>query len=222
MVSKYDLAIVTLPEHQIGLLLPEISACNAKTVLMMFNTFQSMKEYRATVGENRFEFAFPNMAAFLVAQRLRFRVDGPGMVTTFSSPQLAELFKLAGMPSQVEDDMDAYLRSHVAMVIPLFLASLLTWQRKANLTWTEASRLNMAWTEGFNLVRGLGHELKPRSVARLARMPGWARSALLWVMSRLPAVKDLGEFGPLETRTLIDAMVAAAPNETHRLQALRP
>jgi 2-dehydropantoate 2-reductase len=220
--TPYDLAIVTVPEHQIAPVLPQISASRAKTILFMFNTFQSTDLYRSVVGAERFAFGFPNMTAYLVEHRLRFRVDGPGMVTTLSSPGLAQLFAEAAMPSEVEVDMDAYLRSHAALVVPLFLAALLTWGRKTNLTWAEAAQLDLGWTEGFNLVRSLGHALKPRQVATLSRMPALARTGVLWLLSRSRAVKDLGEFGPAETRALIDAMVAAAPGQTPHLLALRP
>jgi 2-dehydropantoate 2-reductase len=220
--TPYDLAIVTVPEHQVAPLLPMVSASSAKTILLMFNTFQGTELYRSAVGAERFTFGFPNMTAYLVEHRLRFSIDGPGMVTTLMSPDLARLFKQAGMPAEVESDMDAFLRSHAALAVPLFLAALLTWQRKINLTWTEAQQLNVAWTEGFDLVRSLGHPLKPRIVAKLSRMPSLARTGFLWLFSRSKLVKNVGEFGPMETRWLIDAMAAAAPGRTPHLLALRP
>jgi 2-dehydropantoate 2-reductase len=220
--TPYDLAIVTVPENQVAPLLPMVAASSAKTILFMFNTFEGTERYRSAVGMDRFAFGFPNMAAYLVEHRLRFRIDGPGMVTTLTRPDLARLFERAGMPSEVEGDMDAFLRSHVALAVPLFLAALLTWQRKTNLTWTEARQLNAAWTEGFKLVRSLGHPLKPRIVARLAGMPSLPRTAFLWLFSRMRVVKDIGEFGPTETRCLIDAMAAAAPDRASLLLSLRP
>jgi 2-dehydropantoate 2-reductase len=217
-----DLTIVTVPEHQVAPLLQALAASRANTILLMFNTFNGAAPYQVIVGAERFAFGFPNMSAYLVDQQLRFRIDGPGMVTTMSSPYLAKLFKEAAMPSEVEEDMDAFLRSHVALVVPLFLAALLTWQRASQLTWSEATQLNAAWTEGFDVVRSLGHTPKPRPLATLLRMPSFVRTGLLWLLSRSRPVKDLGEFGPTETRTLIDQMTAAAPNKTPRLQALRP
>lgn len=219
--TPYDLVIATLPEHQIGPLLPAIAACRAKTILLMFNTFQGTAPYRSIIGAARFAFGFPNMTAHLDEQRLRFRVDGPGMMTTLSSPDLVDLFRQAGMPGEKEDDMDAFLRSHVAMAVPLFLAALLMWKRDSNLTWAEATQLDAAWTEGFDVVRSMGHALKPRAVAMLFRLPSWLRVGLLWIFSRAQIVKEVGAFGPQETRSLIDAMAAAAPGRTPRLLALR-
>jgi len=222
LATSIDLAIVTVPEHQVAPLLPALAASRANTILLMFNTFQGTEPYRTIVGPERFAFGFPNMSAYLVDQRLRFRVDGPGMVTTMSSPILAKLFEEAAMPSEVEDDMDAFLRSHVALVVPLFLAALLTWRRPTQLTWSEATQLDAAWTEGFDLVRSLGHTPKPRLLATLLRMPSFARTGLLWLLSRSRPVKDLGEFGATETRALIDGMATAAPGKTPHLLALRP
>ena len=62
----------------------------------------------------------------------------------------------------------------------------------------------------------------PRNVALIARIPCRLRTGLLWLFARSKMVKDLGEFGPVETRWLIDAMVVAAPTRARQLAALRP
>lgn len=217
-----DLAIVTVPEHQVASILAEVSSSQAKTILFMFNTFRGTARYASAVGTERFAFGFPNMTATLVDQQLSFRVDGPGMLTTLSRPDLVTLFKDAGLPSEHEDDMDAFLRSHVALVVPLFLAGLLMWKRSYDLTWNEARQLSAALVEGFDLVKSLGHPLKPRNIAWVARMPAWVRTLVLWAFSRSAPVKAVGEFGPAETRYLIDEMVAVDPSRTQLLRALRP
>jgi 2-dehydropantoate 2-reductase len=217
-----DLVIVTIPEPNIMPLLATLSASRARAVLFMFNTFAGTERYRSAVGDHRFAFGFPNMTAYLEKDKVRFRVRGPGMVTTLSRPDLAELFEQSGLPSEVETDMDAFLKSHVAMTVPLFLSGLRTWQRAANLTWAEARQLDLAWLEAFDLVRRQGYALKPPLVDKLSRLPSAVRTALLWMFSRSKLVKDMGEFGPAETRHLIDAMEAMAPGRLPNLLALRP
>lgn len=135
---------------------------------------------------------------------------------------LLTLFQDAGLPSEYEDDMDAFLRSHVAFAVPLFLAGLLMWKRSYDLTWKEARQLSAALVEGFDLVKSLGHPLKPRNITWVARMPFWMRSFVLWAFSRSALVKAVGEFGPAETRYLIDEMVAIDPSRTQLLRELRP
>ena len=63
---------------------------------------------------------------------------------------------------------------------------------------------------------------EPRLHVTLLRMPSFVRTGLLWLLSRSRPVKDLGEFGPTETRALIDQMAAAASDKTPHLLALRP
>lgn len=221
-VTWYDLVIVTVPEHQLAPLLPQIAQCQARTILFMFNTFHGSDRYKPVISADRLAFGFPNMTAYLDDQRLRYRIDGSGMVTTVSRPDLATLFARAGMPSEFEPDMDAFLRSHVALAVPLFLAGLQLWGTNRNLTWKEARCLQAAWQEGFDLVESLGHPLKPRMVSVLARMPSFFRTCFMLAFSRSELVKGVGVFGPSETRYLIDTMAAAKPGATQTLSSLKP
>lgn len=220
--TSFDLVLITVLAHQADALLPELRASAAKAVMFMFNTFEPVERLRDAVGATRFVSAFPNMTSFFVEGRLKSVVDGPGMVTTLSSTPWAEVFRKAGLPTEVVPDMTAFLRSHVAFVVPMFLAALWTWERDTELTWAEAKALAEAMREGFEVVRALGHPLRPAMLGVVAKAPVWLLTLVLWAFSRTAAVKDLGAFGPGETRALIDAMAAAAPGQTLRLLALRP
>jgi len=204
-----DLIIVTVPEHQFAPLLPGLAASSAGTILLMFNSFGDTAVYGAALGGERMALGFPKMLAFLEGERLRFQVDGPGMIVTVSRPDLKQLFEDAGFRSTVEPNMPAFLRGHAAMVVPLFIAGLWLWERPSPLSWSEARRLADAWTEAFALVRRLGHPLRPGVVAALARLPRWLTIAVMWAFSRTAGVREVGAFGPKETRWLIDRMVEA-------------
>lgn len=218
----FDLVLVTVLDHQVDAVLPELKASAAKTVLFLFNTFQPLDRLRDAVGAERFESGFPAMTAFFVDGKLRSTVRGPGLVTTLSSAKWAEVLKQAGMPTEVETDMPSFLRSHVAFVVPLMATAMLTWKRSTELTWAEARKMSAAMVEALEVVRGLGHTLKPGFVVWLARLPSVMLTAMLWAFARTSANKNLGEFGPGETRALIDAMTAAAPGKTTQLLAIRP
>jgi 2-dehydropantoate 2-reductase len=218
----YDLVLVTVMAHQVDALLPALVASAARTILLMFNTFERTQRWRDVLGADRFAFGFPNMIAFLEEDGLRSVVTGPGMVTTLTSPQWAAVFEQAGLPSDVESDIDSYLRSHVAFVVPLMVAAQWTWKRAGALSWTEARRLAQAVHEGMALVRSLGHVIKPRAIALMARLPAPVLTGVLWVVGRTSGVKDLGAFGPNEVRSLIDAMTAAGPMKTNVLRSIRP
>jgi len=218
----YDLVLVTVLSHQVDGLLPALRASAAKSVLFLFNTFDKIDRWRDALGAERFAAGFPNMLALFVDGKLRSVVDGPGMVTTLTSARWAAVLKQAGLPTEVEPDMNSYLRSHVAFAVPAMVAGLMTWKRNAGLTWAEAAKLTGAMLEGFALVRALGHSLKPGFVPLLAALPAFVLTAMTWCFSRTASVRDLGEFGPAESRALIDAMAAAAPGKTPKLLAIRP
>lgn len=162
------------------------------------------------------------MMAFFEAGKLRSVVNCPGMVTTLSSAKWADLLRKAGMPTEVETDMESFLRTHVAFVVPLMIAGQWTWKRRSELSWVEARRLTAAMLEGLALVRSLGHKVKPAMVAWTAKLPFLLLTGAVWLLSRTSGVKNLGEFGPGEVRALIDVMVAAGPGQTDKLLAIRP
>lgn len=147
--ADYDLLLVTVLAHQVDGVLPSLAASRAPKVLFMFNAFVSLAPWRERVGADRFEVGFPNMMAFFDGDRLKSKVDGPGMVTTLSSAPWAKVLRDAGMPSEVEADMESYLKSHAAMVVPVMVAASWVWKRDHDLTWTEARRLVVAWREAF-------------------------------------------------------------------------
>ncbi|ANH66599.1 ketopantoate reductase family protein [Mitsuaria sp. 7] len=217
-----DLVIVTVPEYQFAPLLPALAASAARTILLMFNSFVDTAVYRAALGGDRVALGFPNMLAFLEDQRIRFNVDSPGMIVTVSRPDLKTLFAEAGLRSKIEPDMPAFLRSHVAMVVPLFVAGLWTCERPSALTWAEARRLVDALIEGFALVRRLGHPLRPGVVAALGGLPRGLAVAVMWAFSRSSSVREVGKFGPEETRWLIDRMTEAAGGHAPHLRDIRP
>lgn len=218
----YDLVMVTIASHHVEVLIPALAASHAKAILFMFNTFDRTDKWRDALGARRLVHGFPNMSAFFESGKLRSVIDGPGMVTTLSSPEWADVIRHAGMPVEVRTDMDSFLRTHVAFFVPLMVAALWTWKRDSALSWSEARQLTAALLEGLGLVRSLGHTLEPAIVARLARLPFPMLTGAVWLFSRTASVKNLGEFGPAEARGLIDAMVAAGPEQSAKVLAIRP
>lgn len=222
LAVPWDLVLVTVLAEQSDALFPALRASAAKQVLFLFNTFEKVDRWREVVGAERFAFGFPTMTAFFVDGRLESTVKAPGMSTTVTSEAIAKVLSGAGLPSTVEPDIESFLRSHAAFVVPTMVAAVMTWQRQTGLTWAEASTLSAAMVEGFEVVRGLGNAVIPGMVAALARLPSVVLTGLLWAAARTSGVRNLGAFGPGEARALIDAMAKAAPGKTPKLLAIRP
>ncbi|ALV05898.1 ketopantoate reductase family protein [Roseateles depolymerans] len=220
--TPWDLVLVTVLAHQVDAVLPALVSCRAATVMFMFNTFGELGSLRDVVGAHRTRFAFPNMISFFEAGKLRNVVGGPGMVTATDSVEWVERFKAAGMPAELRADMQSYLRSHVAFVVPLMAAAHMTPPQGPGVTWHQARQLATALKAGLTLVTELGHQWMPGFVVVLARLPHRLAAAMLWAFSRTTTNRDLARFGPDEVRSLIDTMAAAGPQAAAPLQAIRP
>ena len=61
--------------------MPALTACSAKTVMFMFNTFEPLAPLRDAVGA-RFAFRFPAILATLDDGMLTAEIVSSGMVTT--------------------------------------------------------------------------------------------------------------------------------------------
>jgi 2-dehydropantoate 2-reductase len=219
----WDLVLVTVLASQVDALLPSLTASAAKRVMFMFNTFEPFERLRAAVGTDRFAFGFPSILARVdVHGALDSKVMTSGLLTTVTDRNLADMFRSAGVPAVTETDMESWLRCHAAAVAPIMLASAAAHERGAGISWTEASSLAAAMAEGFRLVRDLGHRVTPTSVALVSRLPRRAMTALIWIVTKNPVIRDSGAAGVGEARTLIDAMIAAAPNALPALLRVRP
>lgn len=220
--TPWDLVLVTVLAHQVDAVLPSLASCRASTIMFMFNTFGDLHPLRDAVGAHRARFAFPNMISFFEADKLRNVVNGPGLVTATDSPEWVDLFKAAGLPAELRADMQSYLRSHAAFVVPMMAAAHLAPPHGPGITWRQSLQLATALRAGLTLVTELGHQLMPGFVIGLARLPQHVAAAMLWAFSRTKANRDLRKFGPDEVRSLIDTMADRGPQAAAPLRAVRP
>lgn len=218
--TPWDLVLVTVLATQVGTVLPALKASQARRVMFMFNTFESIEPLREAVGAARFCFGFPaGVFTLLIDGRIHPTVR-PG--TTADDREWAALFSAAGIPTVVEPDMQSWLRSHAALVAPLMSTGVKVHERGSGLTWAEAGLQARAFLAGFAIVAAHGHAFLPGYVAALARLPGVALTGLFWALSRTSMLRDLGRLGSAEPRMLIDMMNAASPQLAAPLLAIRP
>ncbi|ORA84836.1 NAD(P)-binding domain-containing protein [Mycobacterium malmoense] len=221
--TDWDLVLVTVLVSQVDVLLPVLSASAAKSVMFMFNTFQSLDRLRDAVGPQRFAFGFPAIVADLDDGRLSSTILRRGMLTTVSDPFWAKVFTDAGIPTTVHPDMESWLRTHAAVVVPLVIAGSTALRRGTGISREEAVRLARATKEGLQLVRHLGNSVTPAPIAVISRSPVPVLAALFWTLTRLDAFTRTIAAAPAdEPRTLIDEMTSAWPGRTPALLAVRP
>ena len=221
--TDWDLVLVTVLVSQVDVLLPALSASAAKSVMFMFNTFRSLDRLRDAVGPQRFAFGFPGIAAGLRDGRLSSTILRRGQLTTVSDLFWAKVFTDAGIPATVHPDMQSWLRSHAAAMVPMVIAGSTALRRGTGISRAEAVRLARAMKEGFALVRHLGNSITPAPIAIVSHSPVAVLAVLLWTLTRLDAFTRMIAIAPAdEPRMLIDEMTFACPGRTPALLAVRP
>jgi len=219
----YDLVLVTVLAPQVEAVLPSLRDCAAKTVMFMFNTFEPLTRLREAVGAERFAFGFPSVIANIVeGGQLTSAIVTRGALSPVTDAVWGKVFTDAGIPCFVEADMESWLRTHAAVVVPVMTIGVVAHARKAGVSWAEARQSARAMNEGFQLVRRLGHSLTPSAIAVFSHLPSFLVTTLLWVASRFNLFRKMGAVGPREPRALIDEMSAVAPGQTLALLAIRP
>jgi 2-dehydropantoate 2-reductase len=218
--TPYDLVLVTVLAPQVAAVLPALQASAARTVMFMFNTFEPLDPLRDAVGAERFAAGFPaGVFTLLLDGKIKPQIRGG---TTVGDAAWARTFSDAGIPTVVEADMQSWLRSHAALVIPLMAIGTVVHARGAGISWSEAGAYAEALDAGFRIVREVGNAVTPSMLRTLSGLPRSIVAALLWAMSRTRTLRDLGALGAAEPRMLIDMMTAAAPGKTAALLAIRP
>jgi len=216
----YDLLLVTVLEWQLPAVLPAVKASAAKQVMFMFNTFDSLQPLREAVGAERFTFGFPAIIATLPEGRLQSHVVTVGQHTLATDAKWAEVFTRAGIPTDVHEDIQSWLRTHAVLIGVLMSLAVDAFTRKAGAQWKDARRAALAVREGFSLTRELGSRVTPAPMGALGWLPVPMVSGLFWAMSRLRLIQSLGAAGASEPDALLTSMTRLSP-KTALLESLK-
>ncbi|MGV9819890.1 ketopantoate reductase family protein [Nocardia xishanensis] len=221
--TPWDLVLVTVLGSEVDVLLQRLADSAAHTVMFMFNIFESLDRFRDAVGPERTVFGFPSVVATIRDGELESRILGGGTPSTVSDERWAAVFSDAGIPSAAHPDMESWLRTHAAFVVPVLLAGQSAHRTGRGLDRREAAALARALREGLRLVRQLGSSITPSPMAVLGRLPISVVAALLWTATRLPVFVKTTSVAPTdELAALIDEMNSTAPQGTPALLAVRP
>lgn len=216
----WDLVLVTVRAPQVAAVLPALVASRAKTIMFMFNTFESIAPLSAAVGEARFAFGFPG-GVFTLLQDGRIQPQiRRGSVS--SDAAVADVLCSAGIPTAHEVDMQSWLRTHAAGVAPMMAVGVLSLARRGGISMREGWTHARALRAGLWAVDAMGSALRPSVFGLVRRLPLVVIAGLLWALSRTQMFRDLGALGADEPRMLLDMMSEAAPVHAAPLLAIRP
>jgi 2-dehydropantoate 2-reductase len=128
--DAYDLVIVLVRKYQVASILPALAANqHTPNVLFMTNNAAGADTYVAMLGRKRVLLGFPGAGGVrdgyiirtaLVSKRVQATTLGEldGLVTP-RLEKIAAAFQQAGFPIAISHNMDAWLKTHVALVSPI-------------------------------------------------------------------------------------------------------
>ncbi|MFO0711135.1 MAG: 2-dehydropantoate 2-reductase N-terminal domain-containing protein [Sandaracinus sp.] len=217
----HDLVLVTVLAHQLAPLLPSLRASAARHVVFAFNTVAPLSTLADAVGPERFGFVFPGVVASLEDGLLRAQIVSIGQRTLATHARWAALLTRAGIPTDVEPRMQAWLRAHAVIISVVLSMGSRAHAQGRGLDWSEARAHALALRAGLTFVRRLGEPPTPRFVALLPRLPPSLVATILFLASRTALVRRVGAAGPSEPRALVDALATLGPDDATELTALR-
>jgi len=207
--QSFDLVIVTLLSHQITSILPALQKSSAKRILFMCNMFDPQSLQDSLGGDKDVAFGMPFIQARVVGSG---QLDSTAtMPSLFDRQELVTLFKAAGVPATLEQNMKLWLKCHTPFCIGFEAIAYAGVQRNGGAAWFEAMTLARGMQEIFKLIHLSGATLYPSYKAGLMyTLPPHALASVLWSMSRITSFRTLLATGVQEAVNLVHFVVEAA------------
>lgn len=182
--DAYDLVIVLLRKNQVSAILPVLAA-NQRTpnVLFMVNNAAGPEEYVQVLDRERVVLGFPGAGGAREGHVIRYAIAGArvqpttvGELNGWVTPRLqviVDVLESAGFPVATCANMDARLKTHVALVSPLANALYLAGGDNYRLAKTRDGvvLLVRGVREGLRVLRALEIPITPRKYQVLQWLP---------------------------------------------------
>ncbi|MBV1920137.1 MAG: hypothetical protein KUG73_05610 [Pseudomonadales bacterium] len=153
----YDFIIVPVRNEHMKDVLPILAHNNSKYVLTMSNTAMGFESWIRQIGVQRLLIGFP--AAAGETQNITLRIK--------------ESLIGAGFPTNYCNNMDAWQKSHVALISPIANAIYKNGDDISRLASNtrDIRQMILAVREGFNVIKHLGYTVTPRSLSLMINAP---------------------------------------------------
>jgi len=185
--SEYELIIVAVRSEQIDAIIPVLKKNKSKRILLMVNTPSGYGKWIQHLGADRLFVGFPAAGGYLddcggvhgfimtgVHQLMQKTVVGNvELGNKKGAEDIVRLFRSSGFPTGYCANMDAWQKTHVAMLAPLVNAlhkhkgdlKLLADSKRDIVLYIEAVR------EGFRVLSTLGYPVIPFTLGLFFSLP---------------------------------------------------
>jgi ketopantoate reductase len=196
--DSYDLVLVIMRKNRALEILP-ILAANRHTpnILFLMNNAAGPGELVAALGAERVLMGFPSAAGYLRDHVVYYFSDEKGRKAAIPigevdgriTPRLQEvgqvLVSMPGFTVELRTDMDAWLKTHVALLMPSLAPSVRATGRDNVRFAHTRDALVLAVRgirEGFRVLHALGYPVVPDRIRTLAWIP---EPILIWLLRKL-------------------------------------
>jgi 2-dehydropantoate 2-reductase len=180
--DRYDLALVIMRKNQVNAILPALAENRRiPNVLFMVNNAAGSEAWTQALGGERVLLGFPGAGGAREGAVVRYAIarsqpTSLGELDGQTTPRLLEIagmFEAAGFPVALQTNMDAWLKTHVALVSPVANALYMAGGDNYRLAHTRDGLVLLvrAVREGFNVLRALGIPVTPAPLQALAWIP---------------------------------------------------
>ncbi|MEO0686495.1 MAG: 2-dehydropantoate 2-reductase N-terminal domain-containing protein, partial [Cyanobacteria bacterium J06649_11] len=172
--DSYDLIIVAMRKNQVSAILPILSANKGTpNVLFMVNNPSGYDDWMQAVGQKRLLLGFPSAGGALEGRIVSYILGSSRVQPSILgepdgriTPRLKEIFstfKQAGFPVTISRNIDAWQKTHVALISPIANAIYMAGGDNYQLAQiSEALHLMVhAMGEGFQVLRAIGIPITP-------------------------------------------------------------
>jgi 2-dehydropantoate 2-reductase len=181
--DAYDFVLVVMRKNQVGAVLPALAASRATpNVVFMVNSATGGDEMISLLGKERVILGFPGAGGAREGHVVHYRLATAVQPNTFGEPdgrvterlrQLGQAFTAAGLPVVFSAHMDAWLKTHVALVSPIANALYLAGGDNYRLARTPDGLVLMvrAIKEGLRVLKALNIPIEPAHYRALLWIP---------------------------------------------------
>lgn len=183
----FDYIIVVMQRTQVDSVLPILSKNCSKNIVFVVNTAAGYEKWARAVGSERLMIGFPSAGGERIGNKVDYFI-GKGIIRTFQTTTFGEYsgreterlrrlinaYRRAGIPSVSCNDMDAWQKTHVAMVTSIGNALYKFDCNNYHLARSYESICLMLHgiKEGFAVLNRLGIKIKPAKLWYM-RLPVW-------------------------------------------------
>jgi len=194
----FDYIIVAMQRTQVDSVLPIISQNRSKNIVFVVNTAAGYDKWAQAVGSERLMLGFPSAGGERVGGKVHYFV-GKGVMRAFQTTTFGEysgrktervrclinVFRRAGIPSVFCADMDAWQKTHVAMVTSIgnALYQFDCDNYRLARSYDSVCLMVRGIKEGFTVLNKLGIKTKPVKLWYM-KLPVWMIAGVFKIIMR--------------------------------------